>query len=281
MALKVTKQQSGWSQAKQRGLAIFYDQHKHPTKCPNGRPWWAITEKPAEGAAMPMPVGPLMPMDWEQLGIFAPWEPEQAYLIRNLGKAKPGATLSEYRFFIDYPQMVTDYTAAHKMYYERAVKEAAALRITPLPKYGDVLPYELRIVVGEPPKSPKVPQAALAGDDWLLGFDREENEALARLLTMGNVNIATFEQSVQSHDETAELRKELESLKTLMLASLSAAKTSGVPAHQVGKTVRRPATSPAKGSQEAKDRMAKARAGKGASMIPDGGYEDMSRAGAR
>lgn len=256
MALKVTKQQAGWSQAKQRSTAIFYDQHKHPTKCPTGRPWWAIVEKPAEGAAMPMPVGPLMPMDWEALGIFAPWEPEQKYIIRNIGKAKPGATLSEYRFFIDYTQMVTDYEAEQRAYYERAVKEAAALHL-PLPKYGDVLPYELRIIVGEPGKSPKIPQAALAGDDWLIGFDREENEMLARLLKMGHTDLATVEQSMAQQDDTAKLRAELEELKSLMLKSMASVKAekSGL-GPKAGTTTRRPA----KGSQEAKDRMAKARA---------------------
>ncbi len=243
MANKQTKMQSGWSQAKQRDLAIYYDDHRHPVKCPNGRPWWAIVERPAEGAAMPMPVGPLMPMDWESLGIFAPWEPDQKYIVRNLGKAKPGATLSEYRFHIDYESMELDFTTQTRAYYERAVKEAAGLHIHPLPKYGQMLPYELRIVVGEAPKSPKIPQAALAGDDWLLGFDREENVELARLLQTGHRDIETFEQSIASQDDTAKLRAELEELKALMLRSLATAKTEGKPAHLV------------KGSPEAKAKM--------------------------
>lgn len=248
MALKVTKQQAGWSQAKQRDLAIFYDQHHHPVKCPNGRPWWAIVERPAEGAAMPMPVGPLMPMDWESLGIFAPWEPEQKYIIRTLGRAKPGATMNEHRFSIDYQQMVTDYTADQRAYYERAVKEAAALHMNPLPRYGDVLPYELRVIIGEPGKSPKIPQAAMTDDQWIIGFDREENTELARLLKMGHTDLATVEQSMAAQDDTASLRAELEELKSLMLRSMATAKASGVPAHAVGKTTRRPA----KGSAEAK-----------------------------
>ncbi len=190
----------GWSQAKQRSLAVFYDQHKDGTKFPNGRPWWCYVERPADGAAMPMPVGELQPHGWE-----APWYPEHKYINMAMGR------LSDNHFRIDYQRMITDYTSAMREYYSRAVKEAVALNL-PAPGYMGVIGYRLTQIVGEPPKSPKIPEAALAGDRWLLGFHDETNEALSRLLTMGNIALETPEQSISTQDEIAELREKLNQL---------------------------------------------------------------------
>lgn len=190
----------GWSQAKQRSLAIFYDQHKDGSRFPNGRPWWCHVERPADGAAMPMPVGELQPHGW-----FAPWYPDQKYIIMGLNR------LSDNHFRIDYQRMITDYTAAMREYYSKAVREAISLNL-PAPEYNGVIGYRLAQIVGEPPKSPKIPEAALAGDRWLLGFHDEPNEALERLLVTGNALIATPEQSVSHGDEIAALKKQLDEL---------------------------------------------------------------------
>jgi hypothetical protein len=172
----------GWSQDKQRGLALFYDQHRS-TKFPDGRPWWCYTERPANGAAIPMPVGDLQPHGWN-----APWFPEAKYMVMSMG------TLASNKFRIAYERMVTDYRQAWDEYYQRAATEAAVLNL-PIPDYGDVLTWKLRAVVGQPPRSPKIPEAALAGDIWLLGFTEEPNEYLARLLTNGTERFATARES--------------------------------------------------------------------------------------
>lgn len=199
--------EEGWSQAKQRSYAVFYDQHKC-AQFPQGRPWWAVVERPAEGAAMPMPVGELQPKDWN-----APWLPDAKYINASIGKATPGATIQEHRFRIDYAAMITDRKAAMREYYDRAVLEAIG-QGWQAPNYGDPIPYRLRAIVGSPPLSPKIPEAALAEDPWILGFSQTENETLARLLQLGTgtEDILTAAQSEKKGDDVAELKEQLAAL---------------------------------------------------------------------
>jgi hypothetical protein len=197
----------GWSQAKQRSYAVFYDQHKC-AKFPQGRPWWAVVERPAEGAAMPMPVGELQPQDWN-----APWLPDAKYITASLGKATPGATMQEHKFRIDYSAMITDRKTAMREYYDRAVLEAIG-QGWQAPNYGDPIPYRLRAIVGTPPLSPKIPEAALAEDPWILGFSTVENETLARLLQLGSgtEDILTAAQSEKRVDDVAALQAQVAEL---------------------------------------------------------------------
>lgn len=226
--------QPGWSQADQRDYAIWYDQHKC-AKFPNGRPWWSVVERPAEGATMPMPVGELQPKDWS-----APWLPESKYIIASLGKATPGATLQEHRFRIDYSAMITDRRAAMKDYYDRAVVEAIG-QGWEAPNFGEPISYRLRAIVGDPPLSPKIPEAAMAEDPWLLGFSSQENEQLARLLDIGHEDILTAAQSEKKVDRMAEMQAQLAEAQATMQALLKRE---------------------ADREQKMADKMAKARAGK-------------------
>jgi hypothetical protein len=208
--LRTVKTSSGWSQDKQRAVALFHDQHRSE-QYPDGRPWWGVTERAAiqDGdtptAALPGVVGDLNVDGWE-----APWYPEQKYF-----NYAPSGRMLEFRLRIEYGRMRTDYTAATRAYYERAVKKAAALKMS-LPTYNSVIPWELQQVVGPAPKSPKIPEAALAGDRWLLFGEGEENEVLHRLLTMGTEWVPTPEQSVKTGDEMQKLRGELEELKAML-----------------------------------------------------------------
>jgi hypothetical protein len=205
----------GWSQNKQRTVGFFFDQHRDTTYrdakgvaiFENGRPYWAYVEKPANGVAMPMPVGEIIPIGWQ-----APWYAPQKYLVKSLGRIArdgnwhtgPGTT--NY-FRIDYAAMIKEDSDAMQAYYEIAINEAARLNITPLPQYGQPLPHNLRLVVGRPPRSPKIAEAALAGDRWLLGqqmpeLDRasgeyviRENPVLARLIKMSHETLLTPDQS--------------------------------------------------------------------------------------
>jgi len=168
----------GWNQNKQRGLGLFFDQHRHPTKFPDGRPWWCVTERPADGAALPMPVGELIPYG----GWTAPWIPEAKYMQMSMG------TLQTNRFTIMYERMITDYRQAWDEYYQRAAGEAAVLNL-PIPDHGDAITWKLKAIVGQPPRTPRIAEAALAGDQWLLGFTDEKNEYIERLLYSGDLRI--------------------------------------------------------------------------------------------
>lgn len=192
----------GWSQADQRDYAVWYDQHKC-AKFPQGRPWWSVVERPAEGATMPMPVGELQPQGWT-----APWYPDAKYIISSIGKATPGATLQEHRFRIDYNSMITDRRQAMKEYYDRAVLESIG-QGWEAPNYGDPIPYRLRSIIGTPPLSPKIPEAAMAEDPWILGFSDHENEQLARLLDLGHEEILTAQQSEKKQDRMSEIEQKL------------------------------------------------------------------------
>ncbi len=244
MPTRITAPEEGWNQNKQRSLAVFFDQHRDTAftapdgKKPfeNGRPWWGYVERPADGAAMPMPVGPLSPMEWD-----APWFPDEKYITASIGRVssngswiRMGSGLYEQRFRIDYNQMITDYTTALRAYYTRAVNEASERNLK-IPEYGGTISFQLSAIIGRPPRSPKVPEAALAGNKWLLGqlaptFDArtqqwsvEEDEQLARLLESGNAELFTVEQAKASAerkpDEIEAIRAELDALKTMLAAA--------------------------------------------------------------
>ena len=166
----------------------------------------ALQDGGIETAALPMPIGDLNADGWE-----APWYPEQKYF-----KYSQGTQILEFRLKIDYRAMLVDYTAATREYYERAVKQAAALKMFPLPTFGGLIPWELEQAVGPAPKSPKIPEAALSGDLWLLGFSNEENEELARFLQMGTKWVPTPEQSLKGVDDLQAMRNELAELRALL-----------------------------------------------------------------
>lgn len=233
---------AGWSQADQRNYAVWYDQHKC-AKFPQGRPWWSVVERPAEGAAMPMPVGELQPQGWD-----APWMPDANYINKSIGRATQGATMHEHRFRIDYTAMINDRKQALREYYDRAVLEAVG-QGWEAPNYGDVISFRLRAIIGAPPQSPKIPEAAMAEDPWILGFSTAENETLARLLQHGREDIETATQSEAKMDRVGELEAKLAEQSGLIQKMLDRDKEK---------------------DEAAKARMAKARAGRKTSTATAG-----------
>ena len=135
----------GWNQNKQRAYAFWYDQHKCP-QFPDGRPWWSVVERPADGAAMPMPVGEVQPVGWA-----APWFPPPHLITRSIGRSKPGASMYEHRFVIDYGSLVADDSASMREYYRRAAQAAAQLK-EPIPQYGQDVSWGLAQIIGSPPR---------------------------------------------------------------------------------------------------------------------------------
>lgn len=207
----------GWGQHKKRTVLFLFDQHK-AADYPNGRPWWCYGEVQVDPNVPPMPVGDLQPVvadvrteDGEIIkGWSAPWVPEQKYVQMSIGMRTNG------RFRIRYDAMIADYRAGTEEYYRRAMNEAAALNL-PMPSHvGAPVAWKLKQIVGEPPKSPKVPEAALSGDRWLLGFSDDVNEELKRLLYTGQSAIPTPDETSQpefTEDELAEAVKVLRGIK--------------------------------------------------------------------
>ena len=181
-AYRYTQPDEGWNQNKTRTVALFYDQHKSKDY-PDGRCWWGYTETPADPTQPRGVVGELQPVVADMnlgdgimvKGWEAPWIPEAKYVNMAAGM------LAGNRFKLDYSRMIVDYAAANEKYYRLAASTAGA-RNWPAPKMYGQVDFQLRAIVGDPPKSPKVPEAASAGDPWILGFEKRPNERLKKIL---------------------------------------------------------------------------------------------------
>lgn len=181
--------QTSNTQAKNRKLVTVHDTHKC-NRFPEGRPWWGYAEKPSE-AGMPWGiVGTLSPGNHERPfedSWEAPWYPDAKYLSPNLEIGK---------LMINYLGMGADYTNATRKYYEECAQKADENKWI-APAFGGPVDSRFRAVVGrDVPQSPKIPQAAQAGDPWILGFTSEINENLARIL-----RTTTFGAGVQVIEE--------------------------------------------------------------------------------
>lgn len=193
MAVRITHVGEGQNQNKSRLVKIFFDQHKEARLgFPDGRAWWGYCEKQVDGSDA-QPIGELMPVGEDKVledgtrikGWSAPWVPEPKYIALAV------AGMTGYKFRIDYVRMQRDYEDASRRYYDLVNNEVFQKGWDPIPLYGSV-PYVVRALkhVGAPPKSPKLPEAALAGDRWLLGFSEEVNEKLRDILAIDNGRLA-------------------------------------------------------------------------------------------
>lgn len=212
MPTKLMKQHPDSRQAQSRAIAVWFDQHRDSAYrnaagdklFEYGRPWWSVIEK-----ASGMPSGPVYPMGWQ-----APWLPPQQYVTDSIGripKQEFGNTpmprgVNSDRFRIAYDRMAQDDRDATRSHYELAVTVAHNKNL-PVPKWGAPMDSRLIVIVGIPPRNPKIAEAASSGDKWLLGqampkynpvtgkHEIEENEELARLLRMHNSHLWTPEQA--------------------------------------------------------------------------------------
>ena len=172
--------QTANTQSKSRKLVTVYDQHKS-TRFPNGRPWWGYAEMPAE-RGMPWGfVGNLAPGNHEEAAQRnwascweAPWLPDHKWMQPNVETG---------RVTINYGGMIAEYTSATKAYYERCAEVAHENKWI-APAFGGHVDSRFRAVVGrDVPQSPRIPQAAMAGDPWILGSTTEINEGLRKILS--------------------------------------------------------------------------------------------------
>lgn len=157
-----------------RWLETVYDQHRS-SRFPGGRPWWGWTEIPAQAGNLPDFCMEIVPGDHnapENSSWEAPWMPGPQYLKPNV-RAR--------QLIIKYDLIKTEYQSAGRVYYEKATT-IAYKKGWAMPALGEPMPYALEYLLGKPPISAKVVDAALAGDPWLLGFDPEPNYALQDLI---------------------------------------------------------------------------------------------------
>lgn len=202
---------NGMDQSKQRGVAVWFDQHKSSsfrnaqgeTLFENGRPYHSIVELSTK-----MPVGPVMPFGWE-----APVEVPQQYIIKAIGKVtslpkSAGPILTNVvtdRIRIDYAQMRLDDDKALRDHWKEAVKVAAA-RDWPVPKFRAAMDHRLLAIIGPAPRDPRIAEALMGGNEWALGMKMptrdpvtgqmvvEEDEELARIIMLNRDDVLTPEQ---------------------------------------------------------------------------------------
>jgi len=170
------------SQRDRRFLDTFHDQHKS-ARFPVGRPWCGYREYAANPELGHQPGfidAQLTQGDHEDpfgSNWIAPWIPEF-----NGGRT----SYYEYDYLrkkitIRYDHVFANDTLGFDRYYEAAAKIAGANGWGEI-EYGVIPRYQVTALIGLPPRSPKIAQAAMAGDPWLLGFIEEPNAALAKLL---------------------------------------------------------------------------------------------------
>jgi hypothetical protein len=166
------------SQSDKRSLATFRDQHKGP-RFADGRPFWGYLEMPSDPANLPAPIGELHPgdheaaanRDWSQQW-NAPWMPGPQYMEINLRR---------FSIYINYPRMIADFKTAMEDHYRKAT-EVAYEKNWPEPSFLGPIDHNIRHIIGRAPLSHKIPEAAMAGDPWILGLSDQPNEKLAKLL---------------------------------------------------------------------------------------------------
>lgn len=206
------KYMNGMNQAATRGVAVWFDQHKSSTfrnaagelVFEQGRPYHSIVELKTK-----MPVGPVMPLGWD-----APIHAPQQYVIDAIGKATnlPSSVAgiltntTTDRIRINYQRWRTDAEQAVTAHWREAVAKADAMGWEP-PIYGRPMDKRLLALVGPSPRSPKIADAFLAGDPWILGMLMptrdaetgqmrvEPNVELERLLLLNRQDVMTPEEA--------------------------------------------------------------------------------------
>ena len=222
----------GWNQNSMRQVMILFDQHRSKD-FPLGRPWWGYAEDPAQKNQPRGIAGELLPVsadlqvdDVLVKGWDAPWVPEPKYV-----KLATQTVTAGNRFRFDYERMITDRRTATVAYYTDAARVAAE-RNLPVPALGAPITFQLRAIVGSPPKSPKLPEAALAGDPWLLGFSPKVNDALYQILLDDQGRPADFyaTETAKPAPRARSLADELMALSPDERASIAAMLAGSTPA---------------------------------------------------
>jgi hypothetical protein len=180
------------SQRDKRYIDTFYDQHKHPTKAPEGRPWhgyreFAANQGDRDGFCTELSTGRHVAEGENPAAAWAtvwhaPWYPEQTPKFFEFNYLRNTLT-------IRYDAIQGHDRQGYDRHYEAAMKIAAE-NSWPEVEYGGVLRRGIEAIIGRWPRDPRIAQAAQAGDPWLLGFSSEVNTELAKLLGMSRHGIS-------------------------------------------------------------------------------------------
>lgn len=176
----ITTLRSVDSQASKRRLATVYDQHKS-ARFPRGRPWWGHLEKPADSDYDPSFCCELTPGDTDDpFGSTwsAPWLPDQ---LATDKRAYYRIDVVSRKLTWMYATIIADDIAANSRYWEAAYKIAHE-NGWPMPHENQPPTFQIRSILFNPPRSPKIAEAALAGDHWILGNTDQVNEELSAIL---------------------------------------------------------------------------------------------------
>lgn len=228
----------GRSQKDRRYTDTFFDNHRHPRRFPNGRPWCGEREIAAntellheDGFCSPdLMRGEYVETDFGTCDRAAtlmsawnaPWTPLAKYFKFNYPKK---------RITFEYDRMLADERDGVRRYYRAASKLGIQLNIRVEP---GVIPHpQIVNELGEPSRMVKVIEAAMSGDPWLLGFIDEPNPTLAEILGYNERGMPVYESytppvaqdevvaSVLAAPPNADLMELLKSL-TATVAQLSA-----------------------------------------------------------
>lgn len=165
------------SQRDNRFIDTFHDQHKHRL-FPNGRPWTGWRERPANQNGDKDQPGftgsDLQPGDHtnQALAWHAPFMPTVDYFRFDFQYK---------RINIHYDKLYGHDVAAYDRYYEAAARLSQE-KGQDTPDYGVIPKGFILNIIGAPPRSPRIAEALMAGDAWLLGFSTDVNEELALAL---------------------------------------------------------------------------------------------------
>jgi hypothetical protein len=176
-----TTVRSAGSQRDNRWVSTVYDQHKS-SRFPRGRPWWGWLEYSAERQNDPGFVAELTPGDHNDpngSAWTAPWVPNQ--MANANGRSTYRLNTKRDQITWLYQTIVADDTAAMQAYYDAAAKVAYTKGWDAI-GFGQPVTFQIHSILGDAPRSPKIAEAALAGDPWLLGMTDTVNETLAELL---------------------------------------------------------------------------------------------------
>lgn len=175
-------------QRDRRYLDTFHDNHRW-SRFPLGRPWFGDRELAANRENNPRVQDGFCTAELQRGTHFdpaihqskeeawkdiwnAPWYPEQRFFHFDYPRK---------RIVIQYVPMIAEDTKYYDAYYDAAAKIAYEKSWAPI-EYGAVVPRQIVAILTRPPRSPKIAQAAQAGDPWLIGATDEVNEELAMLL---------------------------------------------------------------------------------------------------
>ena len=184
-----TKPQSGsastlTSQRDMRTLETVFDQHKN-SRFPNGRPFWGYAEIQTDRRALPAFVCELMPGDHQDpmgSGHNPPWLPTQ--MRESNGRRYLELNMRERKLKWNYALIIADDKLARLNYYRAAAKIANA-NGWKAPGMNEPVSFQIQSILLDPPRDPRVAEAALAQDPWILGFTEEVNPTLQALLATG------------------------------------------------------------------------------------------------